>query len=102
MGFDILLVLRYTGFTARKEIYLELLSFGWGVVSTVGMAVAIVPFMGWLNWVIIPFAVAGLIISIVASIISKRAKWFSRIGVILCAIAIIIGALRLIAGRGLI
>ncbi len=66
------------------------------------LLIGLIPFLGWLNWVNIPFAVAGLIISLVASISAKQTNWFSRIGIILCAIAVIIGALRLIVGRGLI
>ena len=37
-----------------------------GIVSIVGMFIGLIPFLGCINWGVIPIAVVGLIISIVA------------------------------------
>ncbi len=36
-----------------------------GILTGIGLTVSIIPFLGWLNWLNIPVAVIGLILSIV-------------------------------------
>ena len=72
-----------------------------GILSLVGMIVAFFPCLGSLNWLNIPFAGVGLIISIIATVTGKdRAKGIA--GLIMCGIAIIFGIIRLIVGGGIL
>ena len=63
-----------------------------GVLSSIGMLIAFIPLLGWLNWLNIPFAILGLIFSVIGK---------SQGGTVLCGIAILFGLLRLILGGGL-
>lgn len=64
-----------------------------GILSAIGMLIAFIPFFGWLNWLVIPFAIIGLICSSTGE---------SSGGKTLCGIAIIAGILRLMLGGGLL
>lgn len=63
-----------------------------GIMSTIGMFLAFIPLFGWLNWLNIPFAILGLIFSLLGN---------SPEGKILCILAIVFGLLRLILGGGI-
>ena len=79
------------------------LSLVWGILSMVGMMVGFLPCLGSLNWLNIPFSVIGLIISIVALTQAPPDKKGGAVaGTVLCAIAIVIGMARLIAGGGVL
>ena len=79
---------------------LSILSLIWGIFATIGMAVAIIPFLGALNYLNIPFAVFGLLFSVLALIISSK-KEFAVAGCVLCGVAIFLGAIRLVLGFGI-
>ncbi|MBK8984438.1 MAG: hypothetical protein IPM38_19490 [Ignavibacteria bacterium] len=64
-----------------------------GILAMIGMMIAFIPLLGWLNWFNIPFAVVGLIISVIAK---------SKEGTILCVLAVIFGILRLFLGGGIL
>lgn len=64
-----------------------------GILASIGMLLAFIPFLGWLNWLNIPFALIGLICSIIGK---------SKGGIILCILAMVFGLLRLILGGGII
>ncbi len=68
------------------------------------MIIFLFPCFGSFNWLNIPFSGLGLLISIIAIIISQnKGKRVEAItGATLCAIANIIGILRLIIGFGMI
>ena len=53
---------------------LSILSLIWGILAIIGMAVAIIPFLGALNYLNIPFAVFGLLFSLLALIVSSKKK----------------------------
>ena len=79
------------------------LSLVWGILAIVGMIVGFFPCLGSLNWLNIPFSVIGLIISIVSVVTSKEAKKGGGIaGIVLCAVAVLFGFIRLIAGGGVL
>ena len=59
------------------------------------------PLLGALNWINIPIAVVGLIISII-SIINAERKGLGVAGIVLCTIAIVIGIGRLKLGCGIL
>ncbi len=65
----------------------------WGIIAVLGMLLAFIPLLGWLNWIVIPFAVIGLINSSIGN---------SNSGKTMCVVAIIFGILRLILGGGLL
>ena len=67
-----------------------------GVISLILVAVAFIPLLGWLNWLIIPLAVLGLVFGILA----RRSSGIAAI--LLCSAAIIIGIFRLAIGGGII
>ena len=71
-----------------------------GILSTLGMLLGILPFLGWLNWFNVAFAILGLIISII-SIHNAKSKGIGIAAIILCSIAIIIGIGRLQLGCGI-
>ena len=79
---------------------LSILSFIWGILAVLGMAVGLIPFLGSLNYLNIPFAVFGLLFSILVIVLSSR-KELAIFGCVLCAIAIFLGAIRLVLGFGI-
>jgi len=67
------------------------------------MLVAFLPCLGSLNWLNIPFAGIGLIVSIIALATTKEGSKEGPIaGVICCGIAIFFGIFRLILGGGVL
>ncbi len=64
-----------------------------GILSAIGLMIAFIPLLGWLNWINIPFAILGLIFSVIGK---------SKPGMILCIAAIIFGIIRLSIGGGFI
>ena len=78
---------------------LSILSLIWGILAIIGMAVAIIPFLGALNYLNIPFAVFGLLFSVLALIVSSK-KELALAGCVLCGVAILLGAIRLVLGFG--
>lgn len=79
------------------------LSLVWGIFALLGVLVTLAPFFGALNWLLIPFAVTGAIVSaIVTGMAPEGRKGQSTAGLICCGIAAILGLLRLIAGLGVV
>ena len=81
-------------------LLLSLFSLVWGVLAILGMAVGIIPFLGSLNYLNIPFAVFGLLFSILVIVLSSK-KELAVAGSLLCGAAIFIGAIRLVLGFGI-
>lgn len=82
---------------------MQTLSLVWGILAVIGFSVAFFPCLGSLNWLNIPFSALGLALSIVTLITTKDPnRGMAVAGVILCAIAVILGALRLSAGGGVL
>jgi hypothetical protein len=82
---------------------MHILGMVWGILALCGMIVGFFPCLGALNWLTIPFAVLGLIISIIAQ--GKATidqKGMARAGVWMNAIAAIIGSMRLVLGGGVL
>lgn len=80
---------------------MQILSLVWGILSILGLGVAFIPCFGWMNWMNIPFAIVGLIISITAKGQAPNSG-AALAGVILNGIAIGLGVFRLIAGGGIL
>ena len=82
---------------------MQLVSLVWGILAIVGLGIGFIPCLGALNWLNIPFAVVGLIISIVATTKGVPGRQGAAIaGIVLNALAILLGSLRLVAGGGIL
>ncbi len=82
---------------------MQILSLVWGVVAFLGMLVGFLPCLGALNWLNIPFAGIGLILSIVAVANSRNNNNGTAIAGLVCnGIAILIGLIRLKLGGGIL
>ena len=79
---------------------LSILSLVWGILAILGMAVSIIPCFGALNYLNIPFAILGLLFSVLAIVLSTK-KELAITGLILCAVAIFLGGIRLVIGFGI-
>ena len=72
---------------------MKLIGFLFGLIALLAMLIAFIPMLGWLNWIVIPFAIIGLIISGLTN---------SRTGKTFCIVVIFFGILRLILGGGIL
>ncbi|HEX2725833.1 MAG TPA: hypothetical protein VHN20_08450 [Beijerinckiaceae bacterium] len=81
---------------------MQILALIWGILAMLGMVVAFMPCLGSLNWLNIPFSFVGLIIGIVAAGKPSRSKGAAIAGIVMCAIAMIFGLVRLTVGGGIL
>lgn len=80
-----------------------LISVIWGIVALLWMVLALIPLLGWGNWFMIPFAVVGAIIAAIGmAMASPEKRGIAKTGLILNVVAIVVGAIRLSLGGGLI
>jgi len=80
---------------------MQVLSLVWGILAALGMLVAFFPCLGALNWINIPFSLAGLVICIITvTTTHEPRKGPALAGLVLCALAVLLGGIRLIAGGG--
>ncbi len=75
-----------------------------GIIAISGMFIAFIPCLGALNWLNIPLSIFGLLLGIIAMAQSKdnEPKGSAIAGIILCAVSMIFGLLRLILGGGIL
>lgn len=82
---------------------MQILSLVWGVLSIAAAVVAFFPCLGALNWLVIPFAAIGLAVSLVAFAgAGTGSRRGAQAGIVLCAIATVMGAVRLLLGGGVL
>jgi hypothetical protein len=82
---------------------MQVLSLIWGIFAILGMLVGFMPLFGALNWLNIPFAGVGAIVSAIATGRSQvEPKGKSIAGLICCGIAVIFGLIRLVLGLGVL
>jgi len=80
-----------------------LISVLWGIVAMVMMVLALIPLLGAANWLVIPFATVGAIIAAIGILFSSPGKrGRAKTGLILNAIVIVVGVVRLGIGGGII
>lgn len=80
-----------------------LISLLWGIVAMVLMFVGLVPLLGWSNWLIIPFAGVGAIIAAIGiALTSSGKRGRAKAGLVLNAIVIVVAAIRLSMGGGIL
>ncbi len=80
-----------------------LISLLWGIVAMVWMVVALIPFLGWGNWFLIPFAAIGAVIAAIGIAITRSEnRGRAKAGLVLNGIVIIVGVVRLMIGGGVV
>lgn len=79
-------------------------SLVFGILALLGMLVGFIPCFGALNWINIPFAFIGLIVSIVALSNNRegKSKNGALAGLIMCLCAMFFGLFRLFLGGGIL
>lgn len=79
------------------------LALVWGITVFAGFCLGLIPCLGWLNWLNIPLALAGIVISIVAMARSRRPTPAAAIaGLVLSLAAAGLGLVRLVLGGGVL
>ena len=80
-----------------------LISLIWGIVAMFLMVIALIPLVGWANWLVIPFAAVGAVIGALGVMFSsKGSNGRAKAGLVLNAIVIVVAAVRLNMGFGVI
>ena len=80
-----------------------LISLLWGIIAMLWMLLALIPFLGWGNWFVIPFAAIGALIAAVGIAVTPREKrGRAKTGLILNGIVIVVAIVRLNLGGGII
>lgn len=85
-----------------KRGILQWVVLAWGIIGLTLMGIAMMPLMGMLNWINIPFSGIGLLMGLVAIFTARPRKWPCFIGTALCLFAILVGSIRIIFGVGFI
>ncbi|MBV6880138.1 hypothetical protein NG800_007930 [Epilithonimonas ginsengisoli] len=81
---------------------MKTISLVMGILSILGMFLGFIPCLGAFNWINIPFAGIGLIISIVAYVQEDNLpKGNALAGIVMCASAAFFGFIRLFIGGGI-
>ena len=82
---------------------MHILGLIWGILAVIGMVIGFFPCLGALNWLNIPFAGIGLIISAIATAsANEQTKNTATTALILNGIAVAVGIFRLILGGGVV
>ncbi|CAP53515.1 MULTISPECIES: hypothetical protein [Xanthomonas] len=80
-----------------------MISLLWGIVALLWMVLAFIPLLGWGNWFLIPFAAFGALIAAIALLftsVGNRGR--AKTGLLLNAVVIVVGVIRLGLGGGVI
>ncbi len=82
---------------------MTMVSMVWGVLAFIAMVVGFFPCVNAINWVNVPFASVGLVLSIVAVVIARRTpnSAIALAGLVTNAIAVTIGIIRIALGNGI-
>lgn len=82
---------------------MQVLSLLWGILAMVGMVVGFFPCLGSLNWLNIPFAGVGIIVSGIAlGTAGNQSKSTAAAGLVCCIVALFFGIIRLALGGGVL
>jgi hypothetical protein len=80
-----------------------LISLLWGIVAMIWMVIVLIPFLGWGNWLLIPFAAVGAIIAAIGILFTSPGnRGRAKTGLVLNGIVIVVGIVRLGIGGGII
>lgn len=82
---------------------MQILSLIWGILALMGMLIGFIPLLGALNWINIPFAIIGVMISSAAlGRAREEPKGMSIAGLVCCMLAVLVGIIRLVLGVGMV
>jgi hypothetical protein len=88
---------------AREQATMGLISVLWGILALCWMVLALIPVIGLTNWLLIPFAAVGAMIAAVGILFTRSGnRGRAKTGLILNGIVIVVAAIRLSLGGGLI
>ena len=80
-----------------------LISLLWGIVALCWMVLALIPIIGITNWLLIPFAAVGLAIAAVGILFTRSEnRGRAKAGLVLNGIVIVVAAIRLSMGGGIL
>ncbi|MBL9197019.1 hypothetical protein VB151_15875 [Xanthomonas fragariae] len=80
-----------------------MISLLWGIVALAWMMLAFIPFLGWGNWFLIPFAAVGAVIAAIAVLLTSAGnRGRAKTGLLLNGLVIVVGVIRLSLGGGVI
>lgn len=80
-----------------------LISLLWGIFALLWMLLALIPFLGWGNWFLIPFAAIGAIIAAIGIATTAREhRGRAKAGLVINVIVIVVAVVRLNLGGGVI
>jgi len=80
---------------------MSVIGFIFAMLSALVLLLTIIPLLGWINWLNIPFAFLGLIFSVIGVTATKN-KGIGMAGIVISCVVIILGILRLKACGGFI
>jgi len=80
---------------------LGIIGIVWAVVALILSLIFWFPLLGWVNWLVIPFTVLGLVFSMLASI-NEDTKQLGKAGLVIGCTALGLSILRLILGGGIL
>jgi len=82
---------------------LNIITLMWGILAVCGMLIGLIPCLGSLNWLNIPFSVVGTVIGIIAIVSARNGASKAGIaGLVLCVLASLFGMIRLSLGHGIL
>jgi hypothetical protein len=80
-----------------------LISLLWGIVALFWMVLALIPVIGITNWLLIPFAAIGAVIAAIGILFTRSEnRGRAKAGLVLNGIVIVVAAIRLSLGGGLL
>jgi hypothetical protein len=71
------------------------------LLALLGVFVALIPFLGWMNWLVLGLAALGVIFSVIGIVVSGRTRGLAIAGLVLGLITFCVGVPRLIIGLGI-
>jgi hypothetical protein len=69
-----------------------------GVFSIITMFITFLPLLGRINWGVIPFAIAGLVISSIGVATARKSSRLGVAAIVPCSVVIVVRAFRLNLG----
>ena len=81
---------------------MQIIGFILSLLSFLALGLTVLPLLGALNWINIPYAGLALIFSIIFVAAARCGRGIGIAGIVLALIAIVVGLLRLFLGGGVL
>ncbi|MGY3266564.1 MULTISPECIES: hypothetical protein [unclassified Lysobacter] len=80
-----------------------LISLLWGIGMLLWMLLALIPLLGAMNWLVIPFAAFGAILGAIAFALTRREhRGRAKAGLVINLVVIVVAVIRLHLGWGVL